>query len=442
MMIPRLLVPLNAQPPAAEDAATQRRRPTTMDERRLIPAMLPIVYLDGHTSIPTELPLDSIVARVVVPRDVKKSAYAVEDRAETKPLQATEMDERITVPQGSAPPEITAAPQNIPTDLVEGDIFITGEVHLLAEPESAATSKKVLIVRVASVAFHVIAIGLIFLIPWLFPPHVPTQEELELARNQTTLLLPTDALDLAKPEPPRPVVKSNPVHVDPREIRRVAPTIVPPPVPQPEVKNLPSAPVPQTNPDPPKSETLVAKNDAPKPPVRLETPDQQPTPHGLLLPKTSPGSSIRDSIRDAARSPTPTPIGGEAPLPSLPGGGGGQGTAGTGLEILSDTQGVDFNNYLSRVYITVRRNWIAVFPESARLGDRGIVSLEFRIMKDGTVTVGEPALVRTSGKEPLDRAAISSVRASTPFEPLPSEFHGPFIALRFTYYYNLPIDAR
>jgi outer membrane biosynthesis protein TonB len=439
MMIPRLLVPLNARPPAAEDAATQRRRPTTMDERRLIPAMLPIVYLDGHTSIPTELPLDSIVARVVVPRDVKQSAYAVEDRAETKPLQPTEMDARITVPQGSAPPEITAAPQIIPTDLVEGDIFITGEVHLLAEPESAATAKKVLIVRVASVAFHVIAIVLIFLIPWLFPPHVPTQEELELARSQTTLLLPTDALDLARPEPPRPVVKSNPVHVDPREIRRVAPTIVPPPVPQPEVKNLPSAPVPQTNPDPPKSDTLIAKNDAPKPPIRLETPDQQPTAHGLLLPQTSPGSSIRDSLRDSSRPSTPRPMGGEVQLP--PASGGGRGTAGTGLEVLSDTEGVDFNNYLARVYIIVKRNWFAVMPESANLGERGIVSLEFQINKDGSVSVSEPVLVRTSGKEPLDRAAISSIRASVPFERLPTEFHGQFLKLRFTYFYNVPVNS-
>jgi hypothetical protein len=441
MMIPRLLVPLNARPPAAEDTATQRRRPTTMDERRLIPAMLPIVQLDGRSSIPTDLPLDSIVARVVVPRDVKQSAYAVRDHEDTKPLQPTEMDARITVPQGSAPPEIIAPSQNLPTDLIDGDVFITGEVHLLATPQSAAAAKDALIVRISSVAFHALLILAIFLGPKLFPQHVPTQEELDMARNQTTLLLPPDALDLGKPEPPRPAIKSNPVHVDPREIRRVAPTIVPPP-PPPEVKNLPSAPVPQPNADPPKPDTLVAKNDAPKPPVKLEAPpDQQPTPHGLLLPKTSPGSSIRDSLRDAARSSKPAPVGGETQLPSVPGG-GGQGTAGSGYEILSDTQGVDFSNYLHRVYITVRQNWIAVFPESARLGDRGIVSLEFRIMKDGTVSVGEPVLVRTSGKEPLDRAALSSVRASNPFEPLPSEFHGPYIALRFTYFYNLPIDAR
>ena len=46
-MISRFLVPLDARPPAAADAATQRRRPTTMDERTLVPAMLPTVVLDG-----------------------------------------------------------------------------------------------------------------------------------------------------------------------------------------------------------------------------------------------------------------------------------------------------------------------------------------------------------------------------------------------------------
>jgi hypothetical protein len=58
-------------------------------------------------------------------------------------------------------------------------------------------------------------------------------------------------------------------------------------------------------------------------------------------------------------------------------------------------------------------------------------------MRNGSVPTGEPALLRTSEKEPLDRAAVSSVRASNPFEPLPPAFSGPYIELRFTYYYNL-----
>src|SRR5262249_32662579 len=150
----------------------------------------------------------------------------------------------IAVPQGSAPPEIAPLTQAPPIDLVEPDVFISGEVRLLAAPPSAKETKAVLIWRISSIAFHVVVIGIILLLPKLFPPHMPTQEELELARNNTTLLLPSDVLDITKPElPPRPVMKSNPVHVDPREIRKIAPTVVPPPTPVPEPKeNLPTAP--------------------------------------------------------------------------------------------------------------------------------------------------------------------------------------------------------
>jgi hypothetical protein len=112
-----------------------------------------------------------------------------------------------------------------------------------------------------------------------------------------------------------------------------------------------------------------------------------------------------------------------------------------GIEVLTDLQGVDFNDYLHRVYITVRQNWFAVMPESVQLGDRGKVSLVFKIMRNGSVPTGDPSTVFGSGKEPLDRAAISSIRSSNPFEPLPSAFSGPYIELRFTYYYNLPVDA-
>jgi len=78
-MISRFLVPKDARPPSGADAATQRRRPTTMDERTLVPAMLPIVPLDGKSTIPTNLPLESIAARVIVPRDVNREAYGVKE---------------------------------------------------------------------------------------------------------------------------------------------------------------------------------------------------------------------------------------------------------------------------------------------------------------------------------------------------------------------------
>jgi outer membrane biosynthesis protein TonB len=441
-MIPRLLVPHGAKPPAA-DTPTSRRRPTTLDERTLVPAMLPIVHLDGKTNIPASLPLESIATRVVVPRDVKREEFVVEEKSDL-PLQATEMDERITVPQGAAPPEVIAPLESVPTDLVEADIFMTGEVNLLNKEPSEEKSRTELIRSVSSFVFHVIFIALIILEPKIFPPHAPTQAELDLARRQITILLPPGALDAPKtaPRPKEPTVK-----VDPRVLRRVAPPAPEPtPTPAPKepervVKNLPSAPVPKPNDTPPPKEE-IAKTDAPRQPLKLETPEQQPTDHSLLLPKSSLNRSLQDSIREASKMNAPSAIGGGGRLPNTSGipGGGGQGAAYGAMEMLTPTEGVDFSNYLQRVYVTVKRNWEAVMPESVRLGDKGVVSLQFRIMRDGSVPDGEPVRKYGSGKEPLDRAAISSIRASNPFEPLPPAFGGPYIELRFTYYYNLQPD--
>ncbi len=442
-MIPRLLVPEGAKPPAA-DAVSTRRRPTALDDRKLVPSTLPIVPLDGKSTIPSSLPLESIAARVVVPRDVKPSEFVREEK-EDLPLQPTDLDERVIVPQGAAPPEIIEPIQNIPTDLVETDVFMTGEVNLLNK-ETPAKDRAELVKSVMSFAAHILFIAFLIFEPKIFPPHAPTQEENELARRQMTILLPPGALDELK-TPPRP--RQPPVHVDPKVLRRVAPPVpkpeavpAPTPVPkQPEKpKELPSAPTPQPQQLPPKAQDeSAAKQDAPKQPLKLETPQQQPTKDALLLPKNSLGGSLRDSIRESSRMNAPTALGGGGQVPSNSGlpGAGGQAQAYGNMEMLTPTEGVDFNDYLHRVYIIVKRNWFSVMPESVRLGDKGVVSLQFRIMKNGVVPDGEPVRLSTSGKEPLDRAAVSSIRASSPFEPLPPAFSGPYIELRFTYFYNL-----
>jgi outer membrane biosynthesis protein TonB len=110
--------------------------------------------------------------------------------------------------------------------------------------------------------------------------------------------------------------------------------------------------------------------------------------------------------------------------------------------MLTPTEGVDFSNYLARVLASVKRNWYAIMPESAQLGDRGKVVLQFRIMSNGVVPAPEPYMVGSSGKDPLDRATSSSIRASTPFEPLPPAFSGPYIELRFIFLDNLPLNSQ
>ena len=454
-MISRFLVPLGARPPAP-DAVTQRRRPTTMDERTLVPAMLPIVPLNGQSTIPLDLPLESIAARVVVPRNVSPEAYGVKEDLSI-PLQATDLDERITVPVGAAPPAVieplTLPP---PVDLVGPDIFMTGEVQLVIPEQKEESAKWQIVTRASSVVVHIVLIALILLQSKLFPYRPPTQAEIELARNQLRVLLPPGAFEPSKPSL-RPTPPSPKVHLDPRVLREVAPPEPQPaPAPQPEkpVRELPSAPVPKADtpaPDPQPS-APAPKADAPKSPLKLEAPDAPQPQHGLILPKSSINRSLQDTIRDAAKSPNAS--GGRSGLYSGPmpkaGGGlnggsdghqGAGGTFGNGYEILTPTEGVDFSDYMNRVVAAVRRNWYAVMPESAMLGDRGRVALQFRIMKNGSVPDGEPVRIMGSGKEPLDRAAVSAIRSSNPFEPLPSAFSGPYIELRFIFLYNLPIEA-
>jgi TonB family protein len=126
------------------------------------------------------------------------------------------------------------------------------------------------------------------------------------------------------------------------------------------------------------------------------------------------------------------------------GGGGGQGGdfgLGNGargrqlgaLDILSDTQGVDFGPYLQRILEDVRENWYNLIPESASM-KKGKLAIEFAITKDGKVA--DMRLVAPSGDVALDRPAWGAITASNPFPPLPSDFTGPYLALRFRFYYN------
>lgn len=439
-MIPRTLVPKGARPPAVVEPST-RRRPTALDERTLVPATLPIVSLNGHSTIPSNLPLEAIATRVVVPRDLNIEEVQRPDESQL-PAQPTELDERITVPQGALPPEELPEMPPVSEDLVQPDIIQTGELSFLPSEQQQKRPLGEIIVAVASLLLNVLfIIAMVQILAYRSRSH----EVDEIGRRQISVLLPPGALESLKPSAP-PAPKPT-VRVDPREIRRVAPTITPPvqpppppPEPQPQPKKeLPSAPTPQPNVAPPPPKPADGnKGDLPKPSIKLETPNMPVPQQGLILPRSSsPGDTIRD-LAQGTRPNSPAPIGGSSSLPGSRGGGGqgGHGSAGGAIQMLTDDEGIDFNDYLRRIYIIVKQNWFAVMPASVQLGDNGKVSLIFKIYKNGTVPDSDPQRVFGSGKEPLDRAAISSIRASNPFPPLPAAFKADYIQLRFTYCYN------
>jgi TonB family protein len=151
---------------------------------------------------------------------------------------------------------------------------------------------------------------------------------------------------------------------------------------------------------------------------------------GTLGGGLSPGSAIQQAARASAGNRTGG-LGGDYGL--RPGDTGG---VQSHLDILSDTMGVDFGPYLTRVLHLVRINWYNLIPEVARapLMKKGKVSVEFAITREGQVA--GMRLSESSGDVALDRAAWGGITASNPFPPLPGEFHGSYLALRFHFYYN------
>jgi TonB family protein len=288
--------------------------------------------------------------------------------------------------------------------------------------------------------------------PLVYPPTPLTQK----APNKGKVAKEFNAADLA----PRPRIQSPPgapaaPPLPPPPAPKQAAAVPPPPLPEaPKVdaapKELPRAAVPPvvapvvTPPvTPPVTRPPQIQADENKPKSPFENPS--------TLPPTNPnarlpfGNPVEDALNKMTHTPDGRLIVGDSGI-SGPGGLGpavqqlpGLGSPGSAVELLTDTQGVDFRPYLYRVLILVRQHWQAILPESVtRLGRRGTVAIQFAIDRQG----GVPKLVivpgRSSGSDALDHAAIAGISASLPFPPLPTGFKGDRIVLEFDFAYNMP----
>ena len=446
-MIPRFLVPENARPVVSStDAPPPRRTSSNLDARTLVPSDIPQFELDPHSKIPSYFKLEVLGDAVVVPRDMPNTPLdAISKTPDYVPL--TILDSRVAVPKDAhaakLEPKQIVAIQDLP-DVLEPDVLTTGEVNLMAKPvEERTEAVWNATARIASIAFHILVILLVLLSPKIFPYHPPSDADIQ--RTITDLYIPSDLNRLAR-EPSAPRPKTPVVKIDPRLLRRIAPPRAVEPVPAPEPlrealaqpKPTPLAPAaPLSQPHPAES---------PIQPPAIPPPQTTPS---LVLPHFSPGRQLQQSMQEALKGGGSETVASGGPIGRGSSGyggggygGGGQGSAYDAVQILTPTEGVDFDPYIHRVLAIVKQNWYAVMPESAQLGDQGKVVLQFRIMRNGVVPEQEPVLTGTSGKPPLDRAAMSSIRASTPFEPLPSAFSGPYIELRFIFLYNIPLNSQ
>jgi TonB family protein len=342
-------------------------------------------------------------------------------------------------PKSSPPSEYSVLPRDLPQDPAELQLLIE---ELEDERDRGRWRESVWI----SVILHLLLIMAIVLQPRIFPD-LFSKGNVELVSQEMNdkdvqfLALPNDAQKVA---PPKTNILSDKNRVaqartptldrhtlqELQNARRQGP-------PGPKAMQAPQQPaVAAAQPPPQQQQQPQPQSAPPKPPdnsnamAKLEQPQQErPIDRNVFNTRGSAGSAIEQAARAAAAGHG---AGGDYGIGPLSPNTNAQGA----VDILSDTLGVDFGPYLARIVEDVRRNWYNLIPEEARspLFKQGNLSIQFVIDKNGSVEGMK--LVLPSGDVALDRAAWGGITASNPFPPLPKEFTGPYLALRFRFYYN------
>jgi len=323
--------------------------------------------------------------------------------------------------------------------LVRSSVEDPAELHLLTSWEQ--DRGRVRRAGLLSFAAHAAAIVALILMPrsLMMPRH---EEQI------TPLIEPPT--DLTQKAPNKgPVAKEVTVEaLEPRPRMQIPSS--PPSTTRPQAQiTSPPQPPPAPLPEPPQIQ--AGNRDVPPPPqiqeqekpkLAFETPTAPPPTGGIgtvMRPDTSVAGAIRDLTHGGAQGglavgddTSEVSVGGIGSGLNLPPSPGAQASR---LELLSDPKGVDFRPYLLQVLASVRRNWFAVYPESARMGLRGKVEAQFAIARDGSV----PKLVIVMHSIPaLERAAVAGIDASHPFPPFPADYSGDRIVLKLTFSYNMP----
>jgi hypothetical protein len=223
--------------------------------------------------------------------------------------------------------------------------------------------------------------------------------------------------------PPRPIVKPLPQQplIDKQTLeamKRETPAPAPAPAPAPQ----PAQPAPPT---PPPSQ---------QPQLETPRPAAVPARPNFAMGSQNPADQLREAMKGAARD-RGTGAG------SLPSGGGlamHPGAGSGGVQILSDTQGVDFNSWLQRWHWETMRTWDPLIPDEVNppILKTGQLQIRFKVLPNGRLMDGSMVLEGSSGDVALDRAAWGALTGSN-YPPLPRDFHGPYLELRALFLYNM-----
>jgi hypothetical protein len=203
-----------------------------------------------------------------------------------------------------------------------------------------------------------------------------------------------------------------------------------------EAMNRANPPAPAPAPAPP---APALTQPAPIPPsqqsqVEAPRPAAVPARPNFAMGSQNPADQLREAMRGASRNPGEGNAGNLSSrgLARHPGAGSG------GIEVLSDTQGVDFTAWLQRWHWETEHTWDPLIPDEVNppILKSGMVAIRFKVLPNGRLMDGSLVLEGRSGDTALDRAAWGALTGSN-YPPLPRDFHGPYLELRAFFLYNM-----
>jgi TonB family protein len=276
-----------------------------------------------------------------------------------------------------------------------------------------------------AVLVHIILLSLLTWIPrYLFKaPRIDDFDLIKQHEDQIALdQLPDAVRQLQKPKvAPKPLSKPLIDKQTMDEMKKKAEQAPPPP---PPAQQAPEQPKPQpTQPLPPNPQSQAPE--APRP-------QAVPAKPNFAMGPQNPADQLRQDMQSAMRGHGQQSYG-EQPSGGLsmhPGAGTG------GIQVLSDTQGVDFSSWLARWHYITERTWDPLIPDEVNppILKSGIVVVHFKVLPNGQVI--DMQLDGRSGDTGLDRAAWGAISGSS-YPPLPRDFHGPYLELRAFFLYNM-----
>jgi len=362
------------------------------------------------------LGLDTFSARDLEPRepDPRKAALR-------------EVDPREEVPSlepGEKAPDESASPK------ARGSRWLDYDTHelleMIGELEDERRWARLREGMLWAVLVHIILLSCLTWIPRYFfkQPRIDDFDLIKQHEDQIALdQMPEAVRQLQKPKvAPRPANKPLIDKQTMDEMKQKAEQAPPPPAAQ-QQPQTPEQPKPQpTQPLPPNPQSQTPE--APHP-------QAVPAKPNFAMGPQNPADQLHQDRQKAMHGQGQgygnQPSGGSG-LARHPG-------AGSGFEVLSDTQGVDFSSWLSRWHYITQMTWDPLIPDEVNppILKSGMVAVRFKVLPNGQVT--DMQLDGRSGDTGLDRAAWGAITGSS-YPPLPREFHGPYLELRAYFLYN------